>query len=695
MTNILSDLRRLTEAVHAAGADIAPTYREYVQLAFAIATDCGEAGRSDFLMLCSLSAKYDVHAANKLFSNALKTNNNSVHIGTAFHLAELCNVRPRPAEKPRQDAPAGTLGTPGAPYPTASHTHAHGYYNKAEMPAEEFPEAPAASLPAEAADAGTANSGTACSGTACSGTTYPGTTYPEAPDPEAADAGTANSGTACSGTACSGTTYPGTTYPEAPDPEAADEETCRGSEPLTPLPCFDNRTLWPAPLNEITAHGTTRAQQDIMLLGAVTVLGASMNSHVRCAYGGKMISPSLQTFIVALPASGKGVLSLVRLLVEPIHDEIRLHTAEAMKQYRKEKGAYDSLGKERSQATPPALPPDRMFLISGNNTGTGILQNIMDSEGIGLICESEADTISTAIGSEHGHWSDTMRKAFDHDRLSYNRRTDREYREVKRSYLSVLLSGTPAQVKPLIPTAENGLFSRQLFYYMPAIHKWQNQFDRQDTDLETVFTGLGMQWREQLKRITAGGLFTLRLTPEQKELFNNLFANLFIRSHLANGSEMASSVARLAINICRIMQVVAMLRVLESDDIARSPHLTPDKDISGDNLKDGIITRWDMTILPADFNSVLELTESLYRHATHILSFLPGTEISRRSNADRDALLQSMEREFTRSAFLMQAEATGIKPGTASTWLKRLVKHGMIESVDGKGTYRKPLPNGM
>ena len=112
-------------------------------------------------------------------------------------------------------------------------------------------------------------------------------------------------------------------------------------------------------------------------------------------------------------------------------------------------------------------------------------------------------------------------------------------------------------------------------------------------------------------------------------------------------------------------------------------------------IKDGIITRWDMTILPADFNSVLELTESLYRHATHILSFLPGTEISRRSNADRDALLQSMEREVTRSAFLLQAEATGIKPGTASTWLKRLVKHGMIESVDGKGTYRKPLPNGL
>jgi hypothetical protein len=605
----LSSLHLLTEAVRGAGADIAPTYQEYIQLAFAIATDCGEVGRQDFLTLCSLSPKYDRRAADKLFSNALRNGRNNVHLGTAFHLAELCGV------KLRSDVPSDTYTTfaqkdtasqkgAGAKVQPSPHTHT------CTCKEEENSEMP-------------------------------------------------------------------------------------GSDPRVSLPTFDGHSGWPYPLEEILKAGTSPAQRDVLLLGALTVLGAGMGRNVRSSYGGKMVSPSLQTFVVALPAAGKGILSLVRLLAEPIHDEIRQAVTESMKSYRREKAAYDAMGKERGKAEIPEMPLNKMFLISGNNTGTGILQNIIDSDGTGLICESEADTISAAIGSEYGHWSDTMRKAFDHDRLSYNRRTDREYREVKRSYLSVLLSGTPAQVKPLIPTAENGLFSRQLFYYMPAIHKWQNQFDRQDTDLETVFTGLGMQWREQLKRITAGGLFTLRLTPEQKELFNNLFANLFIRSHLANGSEMASSVARLAINICRIMQVVAMLRVLESDDIARSPHLTPDKDISGDNLKDGIITRWDMTILPADFNSVLELTESLYRHATHILSFLPGTEISRRSNADRDALLQSMEREFTRSAFLMQAEATGIKPGTASTWLKRLVKHGMIESVDGKGTYRKPLPNGM
>lgn len=51
MTNIES-LRLITEAVETAGTDIAPSYAEYVQLAFAIATDCGEAGR-EFFTACA------------------------------------------------------------------------------------------------------------------------------------------------------------------------------------------------------------------------------------------------------------------------------------------------------------------------------------------------------------------------------------------------------------------------------------------------------------------------------------------------------------------------------------------------------------------------------------------------------------------------------------------------------------------
>lgn len=430
----LSSLHLLTEAVRGAGADIAPTYQEYIQLAFAIATDCGEVGRQDFLTLCSLSPKYDRRAADKLFSNALRNGRNNVHLGTAFHLAELCGVKLRSDVLPdtyatsTQKETSSQKGAGAKVYPSPhTHTCTRKEEENSEMP---------------------------------------------------------------------------------------------GSDPRVSLPTFDGHSGWPYPLEEILKAGTSPAQRDVLLLGALTVLGAGMGRNVRSSYGGKMVSPSLQTFVVALPAAGKGILSLVRLLAEPIHDEIRQAVTESMKSYRREKAAYDAMGKERGKAEIPEMPLNKMFLISGNNTGTGILQNIIDSDGTGLICESEADTISAAIGSEYGHWSDTMRKAFDHDRLSYNRRTDHEYREVKKTYLSVLLSGTPSQVKPLIPTAENGLFSRQVFYYMPAIHHWQNQFDRNDSDLEDTFKALGMEWKDKLKTIVMNGIFTLHLTDGQKDEFN-------------------------------------------------------------------------------------------------------------------------------------------------------------------------------
>ncbi|MDB0718068.1 DUF3987 domain-containing protein [Bacteroides xylanisolvens] len=604
MTDIES-LRRLTEAVETAGADIAPTYAEYVQLAFAIATDCGEAGREFFHRLCRTSAKYQREHAERIFSNALTTRHGEVHLGTAFHLAEMANVKLCNTEV--MNNRRNTENTENTPSKVLTHAHV---YNKVEN--------------------------------------------------------------------------------DEPDES---EELLNGSDPNQPLPTFPEAD-WPKILLLIMSYATSPTQRDVMLIGALTAIGASMERYVRCPYAGKLQSPCLQSFIVAPSASGKGILSLIRLLVEPIHDEIRQQVAAEVKAYKKEKAAYDVMGKERSKVEAPQMPKNRMFLISGNNTGTGILQNIMDANGTGLICETEADTISAAIGSEYGHWSDTLRKAFDHDRLSYNRRTDQEYREVKKSYLSVLLSGTPAQVKPLIPSTENGLFSRQLFYYMHGIWAWINQFESGEADLEAIFTDIGLEWKKQLDLMKTHGVHTLRLTDKQKQEFNALFSDLFFRSGLANDNEMSSSIARLAVNTCRIMAEVAMIRALECDQPYQfknsSIHLlTPDKEIATDNIKDGIITRWDVTITAEDFKAVLELVTPLYRHATHILSFLPSTEVKHRANADRDALFEAMGNQFTRAQLSEQATIMKIKPNTAFGWLNRLIKKGLFTNADDKGIYTR------
>ena len=597
--NLLEELHRLTEAVQASHADIAPTYLEYTQLAFAIATDCGEAGRADFMSLCSLSPKHDSAAAEKLFSNALHTCKGDIHLGSVFHLAEMCGVRVAPSHK-NADADAADAG------PFFSHTCAR--YNKVENEEKET----------------------------------------------------------------------------GKKKHEEEEKEMKGTEPLSPLPYFPQDHDWPEPLKSILSFAKTPAQHDVLLLGAMTVLGASLSHIVRCKYGDKWQYPCLQTFITGHAAAGKSVLVWVRKLIEPIHEEIRRQVAESMKAYRKELRAYEALGKARKDKEPPVAPPNRMFIIPGNNTGTGLLQNLIDSDGTGIICESEADTVSTAIGTKFGNWSDTLRKAFDHDRLSYNRRTDREYQEVSRSYLSVLLSGTPAQVKPLIPTAENGLFSRQNFYYMPRVTQWADQFGEDEVDVDEEFRLMGNEWKNTLDELTLRGLFTLKLTHAQHKQFNFLFDKLFHRSGKINGDEMGSSVIRLAVNACRMMSIVAILRSLEDSSLVK-----PDAHISSDNLKDRIIPRWNMVITDDDFHAVLALVEPLYLHATHVLSFLSSSVIKRRSTADKNMLFAEMEDEFTRQLLLEKAHDRRIPESTALTWLKRLTKQGALVSVDGKGTYHK------
>ena len=601
MNNPLENLRQLTEAVRMAGADIAPTYIEYVQLAFAIANDCGEAGRNDFLSLCSLSSKYDEKNAQALFSNALHADKEDIHLGTVFHLAGQCGVKISGSTGSHK---AGTMGTAGTA-PDFPHTCAR--YNKVEN--------------------------------------------------------------------------------DISDDTDEEEQLTEGSDPYSPLPTFPQNYVWPELLERIISFGKNPEQRDVLLLGAFTVLGASLSHIVRCQYGRKWQAPCMQTFIVAPSAAGKSALTWVRLLIEPIHDKIRNEVKEAMKTYRREKAAYDSLGKERKNQEAPVLPPNRMFLISGNNTGTGILQNIMDSNGTGLICESEADTVSTAIGTEYGNWSDTLRKAFDHDRLSYNRRTDREYKETTACYLSVLLSGTPAQIKPLISSPENGQFSRNIFYYMPRVGEWKDQFGEDELDVEAEFIRMGHEWKASRDELKKKGLFTLKFTQQQKDEFNGHFSALFYRSSLVTGEEMSASVMRMGTILCRMMCITALLRSLEIPSLA-----VPDPTINPENLKDGIITRHNLSITDEDFRAVLALCEPLYLHATHILSFLDkSTELNSRGIADREMLYAALPQEFTKQMVIEKAEKLNIPVNTARSWIQRLREKGALDMVmvKGKGVYSK------
>lgn len=597
--NTIQDLERLVAAIEKQGANVAPTYQEYMPLAFAIANDCGETGRSLFHRICRISEKYVSDEADKLFDHALKGGNGRNGIGSVYHWAETAGVKP-------DKQLAGT---------------ARNYAGK--------------------------------------------------------------------------------------QPETCELANLQPSHPLTHtcaheayinMPVFGNYD-WPPFLNQLIDCGDSPAQRDILLLGAVTVLGATLNKHLRILYGRKYHYPCLQTFIVAPPASGKGALTWVRHLAEPIHEAMMEEFKSLRKEYRLEKARWGSLGKERAKTPEPEEPKPKMFLIAGDNSGTGVLENLIEADGVGLICETEADTVSTAIGTDYGHWSDTLRKCYDHDRLAFNRRMNHEYLECMKSFLSVLLSGTPAQVKPLIPSAENGLFSRQMFYYMPAITEWVDQFDLSDEDYDSRFTGWGKQWKTFIEWLgTSVNLIQLKLSEEQKIRFNERFAQLFGHAGFTHGGAMRSTVARIAINICRILSVVALLRAVEKllpphktifnsqFSILNSPGLSPSDDIPEENVRDGIVPKLDLIATEADFEAVLNLTEPLYRHACHILSILPATDVQQREPTPQEALFDALPLAFNRQEALHEAKRIGMGTDTLDSHLRRMLEKGVIQK-SARGEY--------
>ena len=68
-------------------------------------------------------------------------------------------------------------------------------------------------------------------------------------------------------------------------------------------------------------------------------------------------------------------------------------------------------------------------------------------------------------------------------------------------------------MKPLIPSAENGLFSRQLFYCMPPIREWVDQFCESGIDYDRMFTLWGERWKCRILKVK----FTINTPPSDSD----------------------------------------------------------------------------------------------------------------------------------------------------------------------------------
>ncbi len=408
-------------------------------------------------------------------------------------------------------------------------------------------------------------------------------------------------------------------------------------------------------LQRVVSVATSKEEKDLLLLGSLVSISACL-PKLFGIYDGRKVYSNLFLFITAQASAGKGRLVHCRQLVNPIHKELREQAKLLKQQHELEMADYNAKKGKEEGVEKPGKPPEKMLFIPANNSSTGAYQLLGDSDGKGLIFETEGDTLAHAFKSDYGNYSDGFRKAFHHETISYYRRTDREYVDIENPCLSAVLSGTPKQVSALIPNAENGLFSRFIFYFMNVRPTWKDVFaDTTSQGLDEYFDALGVEFYELFKVLKASSEMQFCLTADQQAQFNEFFAQVQDHYVTLQGIDYMATIRRLGLIAFRISMILSALRILETGD-----------------------TSTQIICEERDFQTALAMVKVLVKHSAKVFTELPeDVKPSPRKNR-KQKFLDALPQEFSRQKYLEVAKQMNIPDKTAEGYITEFGKSGLI-----------------
>lgn len=440
-------------------------------------------------------------------------------------------------------------------------------------------------------------------------------------------------------------------------------DTPNQSMPTIPEKVYENL---PQFLQQVVNPANGQEEKDILLLGALTAFSACF-PKLFGIYDQRKVFCNLYLFVTAPASAGKGRLNQIKNLVEPVHKLKREQAKVLKQQFQSETATYNMNKGKDENLEKPSKPPERMLFIPANNSVTGVYQLISDNKGRGLIFETEGDTLAQAFKSDYGNYSDGFRKAFHHETISYYRRTDREYVDIEKPCLSTVLSGTPKQVATLIPNAENGLFSRFMFYYMNIKPTWKNVFQNSDkVGLDDYYNQLGSEFLELYKTLKNNPEIEIRLTTTQQQQFNTFFESLQTKYINLQPEEYIATIRRLGLIAFRIMMLFTAFRIMEDGDVNATKEC--------ENI---------------DFENAITIISILVKHSSKVFNDLPIEQKATKRSNRKERFLESLPKQFTRQEYLDLATKQSIPHKTAEGYITKFVEAGLIHR-EAHNNYSNP-----
>ena len=395
----------------------------------------------------------------------------------------------------------------------------------------------------------------------------------------------------------------------------------------------------PAMIRPVMNLAQSEAEKDMLLLSLLTAAGSAM-PNLYCRYGiaAKRYYPNLQLFIVGSAACGKGIANLALELVKPIHEKMPL-------------------------------------IIPGDATYPAFYQTLAKQHGHGYIHESEGSVITDIWRSSTANYNTALRKAAEHETIS--RARCKEYSVIENPQLSMVLTGTFSQYHALVPSIENGYFSRLLTLIVDDIQPFSERYVQPAEASQKVITTAAEQLYHLYERLFAAKPREFQLTPEQRERLGLHLKTAYLTLIRMLGEDFHSVVLRMAVQIERIAMILSAMRMAPS--VSPESHSGKPSSVSQE-LYSGPLLCSDI-----DYASAELIGNKLILHMAQAYQMIKGTQKivapTIKPLDQKQILLSLLPEEFGHAILVKEASAQGIPSRTAERWNENWQQQGIVYRV--------------
>lgn len=398
-------------------------------------------------------------------------------------------------------------------------------------------------------------------------------------------------------------------------------------------------TNLPPFMQSVLSLASSPAEKDMLLLASLTACGAVM-PNLYCRYGiaAKRYYPNLQLFIVGSAACGKGIANLALELVKPIHEKTPL-------------------------------------IIPGDATYPAFYQTLARQHGRGYIHESEGSVITDIWRSSTANYNTALRKAAEHEPIS--RARCREASVIENPQLSMVLTGTFSQYRALVPSVENGYFSRLLTLIVNDVQPFSEQYVRPAENAQELIKTCSEQLYYLYQSLFAAKPREFRLTKEQSDRLGLHLKTAYPMLIRLLGEDFHSVILRMAIQIERIAMILTALRAMSV-----SPSSSSSRDFSSEPL----------LCSDLDYQTAELIGNKLLLHMAQAYQLIKGTEKVEQPQVkpldQKQILLSLLPDEFESKTLVAEAQSQGISPRTAARWNDEWQQSGFVQKIR-YGVYKK------